>query len=82
MTFTAPKAAVEYLATMETSNATSETYRHWKSGVLAGVGKEYSFIKKIKGQVTVLYDFLHEDGVSPYKRPIVIRIGFVLDNRS
>jgi len=58
---------------VETGSATDEIYRRWKSGALAGIGKEYSFIKKIKGQVMVLYDFLYEVGVSPYKRPWVIR---------
>ena len=57
---------------------TDEAYRRWKSGALVGAGKEYSFVKGIKGQVMVLYDFLHEDGVSPYKKPLVIRFGFVL----
>jgi len=67
---------------VESSNTstapTDEIYRHWKSGALAGIGKEYSFVKGIKGQVMVLYDFLHEEGVSPYKKPWVIRFGFVL----
>jgi len=63
---------------VETGSATDEIYRHWKSGALVGIGKEYSFVKGIKGQAMVLYNLLYESGVSPYKRPIVIRIGFVM----
>jgi len=63
---------------VESSSTNEEIYRYWKSGALVGIGKEYSFVKGIKGQVMVLYDFLHEDGVSPYKRPLVIRFGFVM----
>jgi len=65
-------------SSIATNAATDETYRRWKSGALVGIGKEYSFFKGIKGQVMVLYDFLHEESVSPYKRPILIRFGFVL----
>jgi len=61
-----------------TNAATDEIYRTWKAGALAGIGKEYSFIKQIKGQVMVLYNFLHEDGNSPYRKPWVIRFGFTM----
>lgn len=64
--------------TVESGNITDEIYRRWKSGVLLGIGKEYSFVKGIKGQVMVLYDFLYEEGVSPYKKPWVIRFGFLM----
>ena len=57
---------------------TDEIYRRWKSGALVGVGKEYSFVKGIKGQVLVLYNLLHESNISPYKRPLVIRFGFIM----
>jgi len=39
---------------VETGSATDEIYRHWKSRALVGIGKEYSFVKGIKGQVMVL----------------------------
>ncbi len=63
---------------VESGSSTDEIYRRWKPGALVGIGKEYSFVKGIKGQVMVLYDFLYEEGVSPYKRPWVIRFGFVI----
>jgi len=63
---------------VESSSAADEIYRRWESGALAGIGKEYSFVKGIKGQVLVLYNLLYESGVSTYKRPIVIMLGFVM----
>jgi len=53
--------------------------RQWVSGALAGMGKNYNFINKVKGNVMVLYDFLHGDS-SPHKRPWVIRFGFHIDS--
>lgn len=64
--------------TVDVANTTDEVNRKWVSGGLIGLGKEYGLIKGIKGQVMVLYNFLHEHGVSPYQKPWVIRFGFVL----
>lgn len=57
----------------------AETTRRWKSGVLAGIGKEYNFIKNVNGQVMVLYNFMHQEGITPYNKRWVFRFGFSLN---
>lgn len=47
-------------------------------GLLIGVGKNYNFIKKVKGNVMILYDFLHNEN-SVYPKAWVVRFGFFLD---
>ncbi len=61
--------------TVATPNVTSETSRQWTRGALFGIGKEYPLFKGVKGQVMVLYNFLHEFGETPYEKPFVIRFG-------
>lgn len=58
---------------------TQEVRRVDAPGAMLGVGINYSFMKKIKGNVMVLYNFLHEPGTSPYDKPILFRFGFNLD---
>jgi len=52
--------------------------RIWVNGLMAGLGKEYRFAKKVKGNVMVLYNFLHSED-SPYDKPFVIRFSFMMD---
>jgi len=52
--------------------------RIWVNGLMAGLGKEYRFAKNVKGNVMVLYNFLHSED-SPYDKPFVIRFSFVMD---
>lgn len=42
---------------------------------VAGIGKSYTFAKKIKGNAQVLYHH-YWDGADPYKPKIMIRLGF------
>jgi len=51
--------------------------RQWVYGALIGLGKEFALFKGFKGQVILLYDFLYDGTVSPYKRPVSIRFGLV-----
>ena len=59
------------------ATTTESSKRQWVYGALVGVGKEFALIKGIRGQVMVLYDFLHDGAVSPYKRPVSIRFGLI-----
>jgi len=45
-------------------------------GALAGLGINYNFIKHVKGNMMVLYNFLYDRHTSPYQHPIVFRFGF------
>ena len=47
----------------------------WSSGLLVGIGKKYRLVKKVEGNVMILYNFLHDEP-GPYERPWVIRFGF------
>jgi len=62
-------------ASITTSNSTDQMQRQWGSGALLGLGKEYNLSKKFKGQLLLLYDFLHDEN-SYYPRPWTVRFGF------
>ncbi len=49
----------------------------WKKGALLGIGKSYNFVKGVRGQMLLMYNFLHDDE-SPHQRPLVVRFGFEL----
>jgi hypothetical protein len=53
-------------------------WQAWSDGLLVGVRKNYNFIKKVKGNVMVLYDFLHDEH-SVYPRAWVVRFGFFFE---
>jgi len=61
-----------------TTDSGDKVNRSWQPAGLAGIGKEFDFFKQAKGQVIFLYNFLHEDGASPYRKPWMIRFGFNL----
>lgn len=50
-------------------------YSAWQQSVLAGVSKKYQVSKKLKGNVQLLYDFLHYRNV-PRTQPVVFRVGY------
>ncbi len=50
---------------------------HWVQSGFVGLGKEFAISKKLKGSMSVLYNFLHDEK-SPYKKPFVFRVGFRL----
>lgn len=49
--------------------------RGWVDGLMVGVGKDYKIAKYVRGNMQVLYNFLH-DVNSPYKDKVMIRFGF------
>ncbi len=56
--------------------ATDQVSRVNSPGALLGAGMNYSFSKGVKGNMMILYNFLHDDETSPYKQPFVYRVGF------
>lgn len=58
----------------------AETSRQWVYGGFIGLGKAYSVTKRIKGNLQMLYNFLHS-GESPYSEKYNIRLGFDLSLR-
>lgn len=49
--------------------------RGWIDGLMIGMGKDYRIAKYVKGNMQVLYNFLHERN-SPYKDKVMVRFGF------
>ncbi|TXJ29068.1 MAG: hypothetical protein E6Q24_05160 [Chitinophagaceae bacterium] len=52
-------------------------YNAWQQSALTGISKKYKFGKKFKGNVQLLYDFLHYRNV-PRTQPVIFRTGFNL----
>lgn len=50
-------------------------YNAWQRSALAGLTKKYKISKKVKGEMKLLYDFLHRDHV-PVSQPVVFRLGY------
>ena len=48
----------------------------WVWGVFAGLKKEYDFLKNVKGNFQILYNFYDDHGRSPYTNRLNVRIGF------
>ncbi|MDX2048314.1 MAG: hypothetical protein SFU87_16105 [Chitinophagaceae bacterium] len=46
----------------------------WEHSALLGISKKYNVSKKLKGNIQVLYDFLHKQHVNA--QPVLFRIGF------
>lgn len=51
--------------------------KEWLSGLLIGIGREYKIGGLVKGNMQVLYNFLHEPN-SPYQEKVMVRFGFCL----
>lgn len=49
----------------------------WQQSALLGISKKYSISKAFKGNIQLLYDFLHTRQV-PRTQPIVFRLGYTL----
>lgn len=47
----------------------------WQRSALLGIGKKYRISKKVKGEMKLLYDFLHREHV-PVSRAFVWRLGY------
>ncbi len=52
-------------------------YTAWQQSALAGVSKRYKISKKVKGNMQLMYDFLHYRNV-PRTQPVVFRVGYAL----
>jgi len=53
--------------------------RRWKPGLLAGIGSTYTIKGKLKGNVSILYNFLHDNRQRIYQSPWVFRFGMNLN---
>ena len=50
-------------------------YSAWQRSALIGISKKYKVSKKVKGEMKLLYDFLHRDHV-PVSPAVVFRLGY------
>ena len=57
---------------------TDRFVRKWKPGALAGIGSEYTIKGTLKGNVSLLYNFLFDDNERVYQSPWVFRFGMGL----
>ena len=58
---------------------TTDTYeRKWKAGAFIGVGNSYRLKGYVRGQVSLLYNFLHDQNERVYSSPWVFRFGFTI----
>lgn len=69
-------AEYEYLVTKTEATETVPSLTKKTGGFLAGLAKEFGFLKKVNAQVQWLYHFSHEKS-GAYNSPWVFRIGFV-----
>ena len=58
------------------SNPNDPNAREWVSSTMAGLKKEYRFIKSVKGTVFILYNLYDPRHRSPYGDRLNMRIGF------
>lgn len=47
----------------------------WQPGLILGISKKFSIMRRLTGNVQGLFNVLHED-TSPYKKPFFIRLNF------
>jgi hypothetical protein len=52
------------------------TYRKWITSIFAGIKKEFTVYKSVKGYSELLYNFRDKDGMSPYGDKASVRFGF------
>ncbi|MBF8961763.1 hypothetical protein I0P70_00780 [Pontibacter sp. FD36] len=52
--------------------------REWVPGLSAGLGKDYTLYRKLRGYALLQYNLLHEQGRTPYLHPLQARVGFFL----
>ncbi|MBX0335569.1 hypothetical protein K3G39_20245 [Pontibacter sp. HSC-14F20] len=52
--------------------------REWVPGLSAGLGKDYTLYKKLRGYALLQYNLLHEKGRTPFLHPLQARVGFFL----
>ncbi|KXK24130.1 MAG: hypothetical protein UZ12_BCD005002196 [Bacteroidetes bacterium OLB12] len=52
------------------------SYRKWITSIFAGIKKEFTVYKSIRGNSELLYNFRDKDGMSPYSDKVTVRFGF------
>ncbi|MCW5911182.1 MAG: hypothetical protein KIT62_08920 [Cyclobacteriaceae bacterium] len=52
------------------------SHRQWITSIFAGIKKEFTVYKGIKGNSELLYNFRDKDGMSPYADKVNVRFGF------
>jgi hypothetical protein len=52
-----------------------KNYNAWQQSALLGLCKNYSISKKVKGNISILYDFLYSNHL-PNTQPLVFRVGY------
>ncbi|MCC6836229.1 MAG: hypothetical protein IT213_14675 [Cytophagales bacterium] len=52
------------------------TYRKWITSIFAGIKKEFTVYKSVKGYSELLYNFRDKDGMSPFANKASVRFGF------
>jgi hypothetical protein len=52
------------------------THRKWITSIFAGIKKEFTVYKSMKGYSEMLYNFRDKDGMSPYADKLNVRFGF------
>ena len=50
--------------------------RRWITSIFAGIKKEFTVYKKLKGNSELLYNFRDKNGMSPYADKVNVRVGF------
>lgn len=60
-----------------TTVAELQQYAAWQRSALLGVSKRYKISNKMKGNLQLMYDFLHMEQL-PKRQPLVFRMGYVL----
>lgn len=48
----------------------------WITSIFAGIKKEFTVYKKLKGNSELLYNFRDKDGMSPDADKVNVRVGF------
>lgn len=52
-----------------------QNFNAWQKSGLIGISKKYKVSKKLKGNLVILYDFLHNQHI-PVSQPIIFRLGY------
>ena len=71
------KAEVEKMNVLVPAFAgAAEQHRTWVWSVFAGIKKDYTFFKSVKGNVQILYNIYDDHGNSPYVDRLNVRMGW------
>ena len=52
-----------------------DDYSPWQKSALLGLSKKYQIGKKFKGNLQLMFDFLHAQQI-PHTQPIIFRVGY------